>query len=82
MLSGIVALDMIRKQELYKIQNESAREAKGATKHFKMENLQVVQSQVAALTKTSHTLALFYEMANNITPSHLSDLVPETDCIT
>ena len=78
MSSGTAVLDM-KKQELDKIQNEAARIATGATNLISLENLQEeVKWQPLQKRRDKHKLTLFFKMHNNITPSYLSDLVPET----
>ena len=78
MSSGTTVLNM-KKQELDKIQNEAARIATGATKLISLENLQEeVKWQPLQKRGDKHKLTLFFKMHNNITPSYLSDLVPET----
>ena len=67
------------KQELEKIQNEAARIATGTTK---LVSLKVLYKEIGwdSLEKrrTDHKLILLYKMQTNMTPSYLSNLIPQT----
>ena len=68
---------LYEKQELDKIQNEAARIATGTTKLISLE----IKWESLEKCRRNHKLTLFYKMYTNLTPSYLSDLVPQTDSI-
>ena len=70
---------MKNKQELDKIQNEAARIATGTTKLISLDCLyNEVKWESLEKRRRNHKLTLFYKMYTNLTPSYLSDLVPQT----
>ena len=67
------------KQEIEKVQVEAARIVTGTTKLISL-NLLYIEAGWDSLEKGRkyHKLTLFYKMINNIFPSYLSDLVPQS----
>ena len=67
------------KQEIEKVQIEAARIVTGTTKLISL-NLLYIEAGWDSLEKRRkyHKLTLFYKMINNISPSYLSDLVPQS----
>lgn len=67
------------KQELEKIQNEAARIAIGATKLISLDKLySEIKWDSLEKRRKDHKLTLFYKMQINMTPSYLSNLIPQT----
>ena len=70
---------LYEKQELDKIQNEAARIVTGTTKLISLDCLHnEVKWESLEKRRRNHKLTLFYKMYTNLTPSYLSDLVPQT----
>ena len=70
---------LYEKQELDKIQNEAARIATGTTKLISLDCLyNEVKWESLEKRRRNYKLTLFYKMYTNLTPSYLSDLVPQT----
>ena len=79
---GDVVLDncsQYEKQEIEKVQIEAARIVTGTTKLISL-NLLYIEAGWDSLEKRRkyHKLTLFYKLINNISPSYLSDLVPQS----
>ena len=67
------------KQELEKVQIEAARIATGTTKLVSLNSLYTeIGWQTLQQRHTSHKLTLFYKMENNLSPTNLSSLVPQS----
>ena len=65
------------KYELYKIQNEAARIATGATKLVSLTNLyKEIGWESLSKRRSNHKLTLLYKMINHLTPIYLSSLIP------
>ena len=64
---------------LQKIQNEAARIVMGATK---LVSIHILNREIGWESlqnrRSKHKLCMFYKMKNNLTPTYLSSLVPET----
>ena len=66
------------KNELDKIQNEAARITTGTTKLVSLDNLyKEVGWQTLHRRRQDHKITLFYKMFNQLTPVHLSSLIPQ-----
>ena len=67
------------KDDLTKIQHEAARIVCGATKLVSINNLQrEVPWETLEQRRATHRLLLLYKMKNDLSPSYLSSLVPQT----
>ena len=67
------------KQELEKVQIEAARIATGTTKLVSLNSLYTeIGWQTLQQRRTNHKLTLFYKMKNNLSPTYLSSLVPQS----
>lgn len=67
------------KQELEKIQIEAARIATGTTKLISLNALYTeIGWHTLQQRRTNHKLTLFYKMKNNLSPTYLSSLVPQS----
>ena len=66
------------KDELEKIQTETARIATGATKLISLSNLyKEICWETLQQRRHNHKLILFYKMVNNLAPTYLSSLLPQ-----
>ena len=67
------------KYELYKIQNEAARIATGATKLVSINNLykEICWESLIQKRRNDHKLILFFKMYNHLAPVYLSSLIPQ-----
>ena len=67
------------KDELEKIQHEPARLATGTTRLISINNLyNEIKWDSLQKRRNDHKLSLFFKMKNNLTPTYLSSLVPES----
>ena len=67
------------KDELEKIQHEAARIATGTTRLISINNLyNEIKWDSLQKRRNDHKLSLFFKIKNNLTPTYLSSLVPES----
>ena len=67
------------KDELEKIQHEAARIAIGTTRLISINNLyNEIKWDSLQKRRNDHKLSLFFKIKNNLTPTYLSSLVPES----
>ena len=69
---------IFEKSELDKIQNEAARIVTGATKLVSIQNLNNETCwESLSSRRLKHKLILFYKMMHGLTPTFLSELIPQ-----